>query len=239
MADAQIPSKDPADEGTLAGAFRSIFGKMLQNVDGMLPAVVLAYDRASNTATVRPLVSVLTTGNETVPRAQIAQVPVLALGGGGFVINFPLKAGDKGWVEASDRDISLFRQRGDEAQPNSLRVHSFSDGRFIPDLYGAFTVAAEDESAAMVIQSTDGTVKIALDPDGVRIKAPTVKIEAETLLTLKAAALFLDVPNSYGPAGPGTPVVLSNDATIGSITFGTHKHTGVQIGGSNTGNPTA
>lgn len=238
MAENQIPSKDQADEGTLAGAFRSIFAKLLQGVDGMLPAQVLAYDRNSNTATVRALVSVLTTDNQTVQRAQVAQVPVLALGGGGFVVNFPIKAGDKGWIEASDRDISLFRQRGDEAQPNSVRMHSFEDGRFIPDVFGAFTVDAEDMESAMVIQSIDGTVKIALDADEIRVKAPKITNEATDTLTLKAAHMMFDCNDIKGTA-PGGGVNLASGATIGGINFGTHKHTGVQTGGGTTGNPTA
>ena len=84
MSTDNIPSKDPADEGTLGGAFRAVFRKMMMSADGMLPATVVAYDRASNTATVRPIVALLTTSGAKVPRAQIARIPVLALGGGGL-----------------------------------------------------------------------------------------------------------------------------------------------------------
>lgn len=106
-----FPSKDPSFEGGgLAGAFSQILSKFLQSVDDCLPAKVVSYDRKANTATVQPVVAVLSTEGQSLPRANVASVPVLAIGGGQFVINFPLKAGDLGWLKASDRDISLFMQ---------------------------------------------------------------------------------------------------------------------------------
>jgi hypothetical protein len=60
---------------------REVFRKLMQGTDGMLPAVVVSYDRESNTAEVRPTIALLTTSGEVVPRASVARVPVLALGG--------------------------------------------------------------------------------------------------------------------------------------------------------------
>jgi len=54
----------------------------------MLPARVISYDRNRNIATVQPLISVLSMSGEAISRQPIASVPVLALGGGGSVINF-------------------------------------------------------------------------------------------------------------------------------------------------------
>lgn len=211
------PSNVPADDGTLAGTLRATFRKLLQGVDGMLPARVLAYDRARNVATVRPMVAVLTTAGQAVPRAQIAEVPVLALGGGGFAIHFPLRAGDLGWIEASDRDISLFMQGLDESPPNTLRLHSFEDARFIPDALRQFDAGAVDEDA-MAIQSEDGTVRVELSPSRLRLVAPEVVVEA-------ASSTF------------NGDITVEGEATIGGIKFSTHVHGGVQAGGSSTGVP--
>jgi hypothetical protein len=128
----------------------------------MLPAVVVSYDRESNTAEVRPTIALLTTSGEVVPRASVARVPVLALGGGGFVVNFPLLPGDRGWIEASDRDISLWMQGlAPDQRPNTLRLHSFEDGRFIPDVFRGFD-ASDVGADAMTIQSLDGAVRVEL-----------------------------------------------------------------------------
>ena len=104
------PSIDPADNDSLVGSITFAFKKLLQQVNGMLPAQVIAYDRTTNRVQVQILITILTTDGSQVPRPQVASLPVLIMGGGGFTISFPIKEGDFGWVLANDRDISLFLQ---------------------------------------------------------------------------------------------------------------------------------
>lgn len=218
------PSKDPADDSTLAGAFRSIFHKLAQRLDVMLPAEVLEYDRPSNTATVRALIAVLTTTGQAVPRASIAKVPVLAFGGGGFVINFPLKKGDKGWIEANDRDISLFMQASAESTPNTVRLHSFEDSRFIPDMFAAFDLAdvGDDE---MTIQHESGGAAITISPTRIRMKAPEV--------TIDTGQFTVNGPSHLNGNIEAFGTILSNGVPVDD----THTHGGVQTGGGNTLEP--
>jgi hypothetical protein len=225
MSEGNIPSKDPADEGSLGGVLRSVFRKLLMNTDAMLPARVLNYDRENNVATVQPVIAMLTTDGKVVPRAQVARVPVLALGGGGFCLNFPLVQGDLGWIEASDRDISLYLQSLNEAQPNTYRLHSFEDGRFIPDVMNKFDVGdvAADE---MAIQSLDGTVRVTLSPTRVRVVAPEVLIDTDQM-TVNGVTTFND------------EVTFNDDTVTNGIRFSTHKHTGVTTGGGTSGGPTS
>ena len=195
-----IPSKDPAAADDPGGTMVAIFKKLMQGVDGQLPAVVMEYDRQANTALVRPLVTLLTTEMKPVSRGSVASVPVLALGGGGYVVNFPLKPGDVGWIEASDRDISLFMQGGQsEAQPNTLRLHTFKDGRFVPDVFGKYTIAGEN-AEAMVIQTLDGSECISIAPGKIKIKG--------------TALLEVDVPQTNW-----TGILKLN-----GVTMNTHKH---------------
>lgn len=231
-----IPSQNPADDGSVEGALRTIFRKQIEKTDGQLPAVVLNYDRARNLATVRPLISILKTNGQTVQRASIASVPVLSLGGGGFTLNFPLQAGDVGWIEASDRDISLFLQSMAQQKPNELNVHSFRFGRFIPDAFSKYSIAGED-SSAVVLQSYDGTVRIALDTDTVRVRAPTIDMQATTLITMTAPAIELhQTGGGTGATFTGSPVVMP-DAIIAGVTQSTHHHGNVQNGGGVTDPP--
>jgi hypothetical protein len=51
------PSSDPADDDSLAGVLRAVFRKFMQQTDDMLPAVVVAYDRTKNRATVAPCIA--------------------------------------------------------------------------------------------------------------------------------------------------------------------------------------
>lgn len=231
MTDNAIPSKDPANEGTLAGVLSAVFKKQLQGVDDMLPAQVIAYDRVANVATVRPLVMVLTTDDQTVQRAQIARVPVLALGAGDFVINFPVKAGDKGWIKANDRDISLYLQGLKEAQPNTTRLHSFEDGLFIPDVLNQYTLAGDVADDDMVIQNLDGTIRVIIGPAKVRVVHPVlIEFEApdvKAIGDLEVTGTSLLTGYVTAPAG----------AEIAGIDFETHTHSGVDPGAGNSGPP--
>lgn len=155
------PSIDPADNGTLAGTMRFALKKFMQNTDGMLPAKVINYNRTTNRATVQILIQVLGTDGTVASRPRIASVPVLVLGSGGFMVNFPITSGDYGWICANDRDISMFLQTYAESQPNTERVKSFSDGVFIPDVMRGYTIDEEDASR-MVISTTDGKTRVAI-----------------------------------------------------------------------------
>lgn len=162
------PSINPADNDSLIGTMRFAFNKMLQDVNGMLPARVMAYDRVKNRVQVQPLIAVLTTDGSQISRAQIASIPVLQIGGGDFMLNFNLKEGDLGWILANDRDISLFLQSYAEARPNTLRKNNFADSLFIPNvLVQNYNIANEDLENT-VLQSVDGKIKISLGTDKIK-----------------------------------------------------------------------
>lgn len=173
MADQQTapPSRAPSNDDTLVGMFRTVLGKFVQNLDDCLPARVIAYDRTSNRATVQPLIQMVTTEGERVSRAQVASVPVFQIGAGGWVLHFPIKPGDIGWIKATDRDMSLFLQRLAEGPPNTKRMHSFEDGVFFPAVLSGHVIAAED-SDHPVFQSLDGSTRVALWPEFAKVTAP-------------------------------------------------------------------
>lgn len=165
------PTYDDANKGTLQGVIRQAWSALLANTDDMLPATVISYDRDSNVASVQPSIKMVASDGAFVGRAAVAAVPVLAIGGGGFFLNFPLVSGSRGWIKASDRDISLYLQSSATAAPNTKRMHSFSDGLFIPDVVAGFTINGEDANN-MVLQNTDGTIRVALWPDRVKVTTP-------------------------------------------------------------------
>ncbi len=223
MSDNAIPSHDPANAGGLAGTLREVFKKLMQGVDDMLPAKIVAYNRKRNVATVQPQIMVLTTENQTLSRPTLASVPVLALGGGGFIMSLPLKPGDTGWIKASDRDISLYLQSNSEAGPNTQRLHSFADGLFIPDVMRNYTIADEDESNA-VLQSTDGSVRIALWPDKIKLTAQTIELDATEV---KCTGNLTTDGRVTGRGG----------VTFGETPAESHRHNGVESGSGISGGP--
>lgn len=249
------PSIDPANRGNIAGTVRFILTKFLQGVDDMLPAIVISYDRATNQAQVQPLIAIVDTLGNIVPRGSVASIQVLQLGGGGFVLSFPIKAGDLGWIKANDRDISLFKKFLGNAAPNTARKHSFEDAMFIPDtMFKSVSIAGED-TENVVLQNLAGTVKIALFDDKVKITAPRIEMLAPEIVCTASTSITLDTPLTtitgdlaagtgsggtaafHGPITTTSTIHADGEITSGSIPLTTHRHTGVQSGGSDTGGP--
>jgi hypothetical protein len=169
------PSRNPANSsGDISGGMREIFAKFLQSsIDDMLPAKVIAYDRDTNRATIKPMIAMITTDGSNISRNQLASIPVLNFGGGGSLLSFNLLPGDLGWIKSSDRDIADFLKIYSESVPSTKRIHDFNNGVFIPDVMTGYTIDAEDKDNA-VLQTLDGTVKVSLFPDKLKITAPLI-----------------------------------------------------------------
>jgi hypothetical protein len=159
------PSINPADTGTMQGLFRHVLNKYMQDVDDMLPAQVIGYnnDRNNPRVNVQIMYLVTTTDGSTVPMSQLASVPVMSVSGGGFVLSFPIKNGDMGWIKANDQDLSLFFGSLQASPGNTQRMHTFEDAVFIPDLMRGWDIKEEDKDS-VVLQSLDGSVKLVLSP---------------------------------------------------------------------------
>lgn len=247
MTTPKIPSKPPGTDNNLGAILEWILRKDRQRFDVQLPARVISYDRAKNVARVQPLIAMVGTDGKATQRASIASVPVLALGGGGFFINFPLAAGDLGWIEASDRDISLFVQNLNSATPGTIRLHTFQDARFVPDVFRQYTFTPAD--GAMVISSLDGATRVELSDGVAKIIAPSVQVQcttyqvtAQTSITMNAPTLTFQGENlsalisGTSTFSGGGSVTLPTATTIAGRNFLTHNHSGVTIGTSNSGN---
>lgn len=205
------PSLNPADNDSLTGTFRHVLNKILQSVNVCLPASVVAYDREQNVAQVQPQVMLLATDGSQFSRAQIASVPVFQIGGGGFILNFNLKPGDLGWIIANDRDISLFMQGYSEAKPNTFRTHDFSDSVFFPNPMTGYSINSEDEENA-VLQTMDGTTRISIFPNKVKITSPQpVEIDGDLLVT---GNIIVDGDSTIN----GREIVYGDIASGGDIT---------------------
>jgi hypothetical protein len=207
---------DPANLGSLKGLLRLTVDNILKGVNGMLPCEVIAFNRNDpNRVQVQHVIDQVTTDMTSVSRGQVASLPVLQLGGGDFLINFNIKTGDKGWILACDRDISLFLQSYKTAQPNTFRKFSFSDALFIPDVMTGYTIDPED-AENMVIRSVDGLVKISLGADKIKIKAPNVEIEGDTTVDVTSPEVTINASTSVIVTSPEVIVDASTSVTVTS-----------------------
>lgn len=218
MADNQTPSVNPAEEATLTGVLRTAIRKELQQTDGMMPVEVVSYDRATNRATVRHLVQMQGSDGAKVDRAQVSSIRVLQPGNGAFSMSLPIKPGDKGWLLAADRDISVFQQDVDRQDaPNTARMKSFQDGLFMPDAMKMGDVPA-GEGDRVVIGSNDGGSILSFDGSGFYFTIGGVSV------AITAAGIEITGGE-----------VRHNGLNIGS----THTHGGIVPGGGNTLVPNA
>lgn len=126
------PSQKPGQSDSLSGSMDLVLRKFLLDVDDMLPARIVSYDRNTNRAQIDILYKVTMTDGSLNPLMAPAEVPALTIGGGGMCLTFPIKPGDLGWIKASDRDMSLFLQSYEAEPGNTTRLHCFEDGVFIP-----------------------------------------------------------------------------------------------------------
>lgn len=211
-----FPSQNPANNDSMVGTFKQVLRKFLQrDVDDMLPVQVISVSADRKSVSVQPLIMVVDTLGNQIQRAPVAQIPVVTLGGGGFVLSFPIKAGDLGFMKSNDRDISLFMQGLKQAPPNTFRMHDFADSVFIPSVLAGYTINGDDTDR-MILSSTDGSVRIAFSDSTIILTAPNVLINSNLVLNGN-----LNITGTM--EGPESVDLL------------THRH--AQSGGGDTGEP--
>ncbi len=226
-------SRNPTNDNSLTGLFNEVLRDHLKITNDMLPAKVISYDRANNKATVQPLIQMLDTEGNAITRATNSNIPVLLLGAGDFFVSFHLPENSLGWIKANDRDLSLFLQGFSENPPNTLRMHTFEDALFIPDIMTGYNINADD-SDSMTIQNTDATVRLSLNNNRIKITAPLLEIDTTGALKIDSASLSI---NTSGAVAITSGSLTHNGVNVGA----THSHTQAPDSGGNTeqntGNP--
>lgn len=190
---------------SLANAIRQAMRQHArEDMDDMIPAKIVSYDRASNRAVVQPLINTVDNDGKARPRQKYANIPVLRLGGGDNVIINDLPAGSFGWLKASDRDYTTTITGNKQAVPNTERSHSFSDGLFIPDMEFGVTPGP----AGTILQNKAGTATYGIDSSG----KPTVTSSSQITLT----APQINANGDMGVTSGGKTVSMSG----GNVTIG-------------------
>lgn len=175
MFNSVIPSNNPADTTSESGQLEFIFDKLLGRIEKIAPAQIVSYNRKKNRAVVQILNQAITTDGGKITQKEISDIPGLQLCGGDFVLSFPIKAGDIGWICAADRNISVFKQTLKIFAPATYEKHRYKDGFFVPNYINGFDVSADDEDAVL-LTSLDGNTKISIKDGQVTINANTVNL---------------------------------------------------------------
>lgn len=189
---------------------------------------------------VQPLVNQVDGNNQAVPLAVILDVPYFRLQGGANAVIIDPQPGDIGIAVFADHDISSVKANKAQANPGSSRRFDMADGLYIGGvLNGAPSQYVQFSGAGITITS----------PTAITLNAPTITMNASTSITATAPSSTINsnttingpLQQGTGSAGGGAtmqgPLTVNEDVTAQGTSVHTHVHSGVQSGGSNTGEP--
>lgn len=190
-----------------------------------LPGIVQSYDNIKQTVTVQPSIKAKAQNPdgsfEWITLPLLLDCPVYFPNGGGVTLTFPVAQYDECLVVFASRCIDLWWSRGGIQEQAEMRMHDLSDGF----AFVGFTSAARHlgglSTTKTQLRSNDGATYIELDPAG------NTKMHASGNAEVSCAGnLTLS----------GANVNITGVLTINGTPYLTHHHSGVQTGGSNTGN---
>ncbi|NHB93624.1 phage baseplate assembly protein V [Photorhabdus cinerea] len=221
-----------------------------------LPCIIQSFDANAVTVTAQPAIRWKIRKKdgelESVSLPLLVDVPVIFPRGGGVTLTFPVKAGDECLVVFADRCIDYWWQSGGVQEPVDPRQHNLSDGFALIGPQSQQQKIAGISTNTAQLRSDDGVAYIELDPDSHNVTVITpakltatanggTEITSPEIILNGNVTINGNLSQGMG-AGGGTatlqgPVTVNNDVTAAGISLKNHVHSGVQLGGSNTGKP--
>jgi hypothetical protein len=196
-----------------------------------LPAIINGFDPVAMTVSCTPSIQAIVTDRKGamshVTISQLVDVPVCFPHGGGYLITFPIKAGDECLVVFSSRCIDGWWQSGQIAPQTDRRMHDLSDGFAIVGPYSQVRKPAVGASTtALEVRSEDDTLSVMMDH-----AAGTISMKAPVSVTV-------DTPLTHftGNITNAGSIVSVGNVTAGAIDLETHHHT-TGGGAGNTSGP--
>lgn len=206
----------------------------LTEINTAMPAKIVSYDPATVRATVKPSIPKRLSNGETLQAPQIVNVPVCFpmadIGGAVAQVTLPLKAGDGVLLVFSHRSLENWLSGGEQS-PDDPRMFDLSDAFAMPSV-NAKSPSADGEN--LCIKYGEGTLKITPNGD-VLINAPSTTVTApQNTFNGK-----VQVNGDFSATGTVTSdtEVSAPSVKQGTVSLGSHVHTGVETGNKISGAP--
>lgn len=196
---------------TLAQVIQRAIDARLADLRVALPGRIESFDPETQLARVKPLIHETheTPGGEaTAPLPIVSDVPVQFPGGGGFVVTFPVAAGDPCWLVFADRALDAWLQSGRDGEPVDLRRHALSDAVAILGVRSRAGALAEfDAGGARLgaeggvgVQVRSGEVHLGVEAGANAADAVALasKVEAELARLADVLRMWVPVPTDGG-----------------------------------------
>lgn len=205
-----------------------------------LPCIVEVYDAEAVTISAQPAIQIpiRTFDGEVklVDLPLLLDVPVMFQCAGGFTITHPINQGDECLVVFSDRNIDNWWQQGGVQPPFDTRKHDLSDGFAFFKPQSQKNKIKNISTKNLEIRNDINTCKLQITPAGEFYFIGTKSVfnhpvEMQETLQVNGASTIKSDMTVLGKSD------LSGGANIEGIEFNSHKHGGVQSGGSDSGIP--
>jgi hypothetical protein len=191
--------------------------RRLRGVHTALPAIVNAYDPATQLATVTPTVEIEIAPDDWDAIPPLTEVPVLFPRGGGFYCHFPLAAGDHVLLVFAEQDPSAWFDKGSAEPPALLRRHGFYPFA-IPGAFPRAGALAGLPAGAAAIGKAGGD-SVSVNASGVFLGSPTAT-DFVALASRVDAELAKIKTHTHGvTAAEGAPTLVSPELTANLIPF--------------------
>lgn len=186
-----------------AAAVRAEVESTVLDVHTSMPGIIQSFDADKQTAVVKPATQKFFRGKGFVEIRQLVDVPVQFPRGGGFVLTFPVAAGDECLLVFSERSIDHWFETGRVSPPSDTRTHSLSDGFAVVGVSSLPHVVTDFNASAVELRSLNGAAKVQIASGGaISIKSPgAIDIQG-------SGAVSINTP-------PGTPF-MTNGVILGS-----------------------
>lgn len=189
---------------TLLEAVEAALTDVQARVRTLIPATVIAYNPATNTATVQPSrLQQPADGGTPTPLPQITG-PVIWPRTGAWVMWTDLLPGDSVAIMVADRSIAEWRKSppGTPVAPKGGRMHSLTDAVILPGLWPDVSpplTATGRVPGSLYIGNALGTSKVTLDPAQVIVEGPLVRLgQLSASFAIKGTDLSVAVTSFAG-----------------------------------------
>lgn len=213
-----------------------IIRRLLRRIHTATPVKVLAVhpgDGFAGFVDVQPLVQERTTADVVLDQSPIFKLPYLRAQGGVSAIILDPAVDDIGLAVFAERDVTTVVNTRAQAAAATDRAYDAADGFYL----GGFLNAEPTQfveflpDAAGINITTPGDLTITAEGDVAATIGGNLSMSVGGNIAVTAAATTWNGPVEF------TSTITAPEAIIGGIVFTTHRHSGVQSGGSQSGPP--
>lgn len=219
----------------LSGTLKSNFFELMKGVYTSIPGHIVVFNPANQRAQVQIGIQRVLSG-EVSETPRVIEDVLVQFQGGDYVLEHEIRPGTEGAIFFSQRCIDGWKNSGGVAANPLARFHDAQDCYFVPGIRSLPNVVTGFANNGMRVRNKEGSQFVWLKNDGsiaMDNGAGRITIGADGMVNINGVTID-PAGNIVAPSNVAVTGTLQNAGTnVGKD----HKHSGVQTGGGNTGNP--